>query len=166
MALLPAVPQQLDTVNAGLALSGAEPLDSYRSRWVGQPEVDASTVDGFALLALVLAITGLYGMVAYAVRQRQRELGIRMALGAIRGDIYRLVLGLGLRLTAVGLLLGGVGLYAVRGWLASQLYGIGALDPATLAAVALLLLAATLLAGWWPARQAARMDPMSCLRIE
>ncbi|MGH9475468.1 MAG: ADOP family duplicated permease [Terriglobales bacterium] len=166
MALLPSVRHQLVQVGPDLALGGAQLLSANRADWAAPPEAAATVAAAFGLLALLLAATGLYGLMAYAVRQREHELGIRVALGAQRRDIYRLILGMGVRLTVVGLVAGGVGVYLVRGLLASQLYGFSALDPATFAGAVLVLLAAASAAAYGPARRAAHADPLRALRTE
>lgn len=120
----------------------------------------------FAAVALALAAVGIYGTIAYAVAQRTREIGIRMALGAARRDVLALMVGRMLLPAAAGLLLGLGGAAALTRVLSSLLYGVGATDPATFAAVAALLAAVALLASWIPARRAARVDPMVALRNE
>jgi ABC-type antimicrobial peptide transport system permease subunit len=120
----------------------------------------------FAVVAVVLVSLGIYGVIAYTVTQRARELGIRMALGARQGDILSLMVGQGLRMTLVGV---GVGLVLslALGWLLSTLlYGIKTHDPLTFVAVAALLVAVALVATWLPARRAARVDPAVTLRAE
>ncbi|MGH9485961.1 MAG: ADOP family duplicated permease [Terriglobales bacterium] len=166
MALLPAVRKQLAAVDPDLALGAAQPLAGNRGNWAGPPEAAAAVAGAFGILALLLAATGLYGLMAYAVRQRQRELAVRVALGAQRRDLYRLVLGGAARLTMCGLLAGGAGLLLLRPALASQLYNLSPLDPASLIAAALLLASVALAAAWFPARHAARADPMRALRTE
>ncbi len=166
MVLLPAVRRQLAEVSRDLALGEAQPLTANWNNWGQQPEMAAGTAGIFGILALLLAATGLYGLMAYAVRQRQRELGVRVALGAQRSDLYRLLLGMGLRLTVIGLGIGAAGIWAVRGLLGSQLYGLSPLDPATLAAATGVLAGAAVVACWLPARRAARTDPMRALRTE
>jgi putative ABC transport system permease protein len=114
----------------------------------------------------VMTTIGLFGVIAYAVSQRTHEIGVRMALGARRSDVVKMVMGQGLRLTAIGL---GIGLCAALGaarLLAPLLYGIGANDPATMSAVAIGLTAIALLACYLPARKAARVEPSVALRYE
>ena len=132
----------------------------------GFTAVAALVLGVFALAALLLGAVGLYGVLSYAVAQRTREIGIRMALGAQSRDVLRLVMGDGLVLTLAGLALGLVGARAAVRALASQLYGVGPFDPATFVAVPLLVAAVALLACYIPARRATRVDPMVALRYE
>jgi putative ABC transport system permease protein len=118
---------------------------------------------GFGVVALLLAAVGIYGVLAYQVGQRTREIGIRMALGSDTGGILRLVLGEGIVLVLVGLAVGLAGAVALRGLIASELYGVGALDPPVLGTVGAVLLLAALVACLGPARRAARVDPVVAL---
>ncbi|MFL5580763.1 MAG: ADOP family duplicated permease [Gemmatimonadaceae bacterium] len=120
----------------------------------------------FAGVALVLAAAGLYGVIAYLVAQRTREIGIRMALGAQTRDVVRLVVGQGARLAALGVAVGLAGAWALTRLLASMLYGVSARDPLTFALVPAVLATVALLATWLPARRAARVDPLLAIRSE
>jgi len=126
----------------------------------------ATLLSIFGLLALSLAAIGLYGVMAYSVSQRTRELGIRVSVGADRGDIFKLILGQGLAISVVGLLAGLVASLAVTRLTANLLYGVIATDPVTFIVIALLLLSVTLLACYFPARRATKVDPMIALRFE
>jgi putative ABC transport system permease protein len=120
----------------------------------------------FATLALVLAVVGVYGVTAYSVSQRTHEIGVRMALGAQRRDVLKLVLFQGLRLTVAGVIPGVVAALALTRVMKGLLFGISPADPATFASVVLLLTAVGMLACYLPARRAARMDPVRALRDE
>jgi len=118
----------------------------------------------FAIVALVLAAMGLYGVIANGVAQRRRELAIRMALGAQPRDVLRLVVGQGLRLSVVGVALGLVAAFVVTRWMASLLFGVSATDPATFVAIAALQMIVALIACWLPARRATQVDPLVAMR--
>jgi cell division protein FtsX len=120
----------------------------------------------FSLTALLLALTGIYGVTAYAVAQRTREIGVRMALGASKREIAGMVLRQGAITGGVGVSLGIPGALGLTRWLRSQLFGVSATDPATFLGVALLLMLVSLVACWIPGRRAARVDPMVALRYE
>ena len=140
------------------------------SEWAGigywPQRVGAIMLAVVGVLALILASVGIYGTMAYTVSRRVREIGVRVALGAARGQIVRLILGRGLRLTGLGVSMGlGLGLLVGKA-LSSQLYGVSAADPATFIVVGVLLTSVTLLACAVPARRAARVDPMIALRSE
>lgn len=143
-----------------------KPLVKMISGTLAQPRFNMILLGVFAGVAMMLAAIGIYGVIAYSVAQRTREIGIRMALGAQKRDMLRLILGQGVAIIALGLAIGLVGSFGVTRLMASLLYGIGATDLSVYAAVALLLAAAALLASYLPARRAMAVDPMVALRYE
>lgn len=123
-------------------------------------------VSAFGLVALVLALMGVYGVISHAVGARRREIGVRMALGARPADVIRMVVGHGLRMALGGLALGACLFAAISGVLESLLYEVSARDPLVLLATAAILLGAALLASYLPARRASAADPVEALRAE
>jgi putative ABC transport system permease protein len=130
------------------------------------PRVAAGMATTFGVLALVLATMGLYSVMTYAVSQRTREIGIRMALGAQVKDVLRLIVSQGMRMVLIGMALGLMGAFALTRVLSSLLLGVGATDLITFSGVTLLLVTVALLACYIPARRAARVDPLVVLRHE
>ena len=120
----------------------------------------------FAAMAMLLAAIGLYGVMSYSTAQRTREIGIRMALGAHRQDVVQLIVAQGMTLALVGIVVGGVASVGLTRTISSMLYGVGAMDAYVFLAVAGLLASIALLANYFPARRAAKVDPMVALRYE
>jgi putative ABC transport system permease protein len=149
-----------------LPVESVQPMTDMVSDSVAPPRFRTTLLGLFGLVALLLAAIGIYGVISYSVGRRTREVGIRMALGASRRDVLKLVIGEGLALTAAGLAIGALGAVGLTRYLASLLFQVGRLDPATYAAVAATLLFAGILACWIPARRAARVDPLTALRSE
>ncbi len=141
-------------------------LEGLLAKSVARPQFNLLLLGSFAVLALVLASLGLYGVMSYTVSQRTHEIGIRMAFGAQPRDALRLVIGAGLTLTLIGIATGGLAAFALTRVMESLLFGISATDPLTFAAVAFLLIAVALLACYLPARRATKVDPLVALRCE
>jgi putative ABC transport system permease protein len=165
-ALIPAVRREVGALDPTLPVYAARTLEEYLATSLAQPRFGAMLLAVFAVVALALTLLGLYGVMAYTVTQRTREIGVRIALGARTADVLGLVLGDGGRLAlvgvAVGLALALAGAQVIR----SLLIGVGPADVATLGGVAALLAAIALAASYLPARRAARVDPAVALRSE
>jgi putative ABC transport system permease protein len=162
--LVPAIRRQLAEIDSDLPLADVATLAERKAVSLARPRVNAAVLGSFALAALILAAVGIYGVVAYGVIQRTRELGIRMALGAGRGTLLRMVIRQGMMPVLAGLGLGLAAALAGGRVLRSLLFGVGAGDPATFVAATLFLVAVALAAMYVPARRAARSDPMAALR--
>jgi predicted permease len=141
-------------------------MNTVVSRSLADRQLLALLLASFAGVALVLAAIGIYGVTAYGVAQRTREIGIRIALGAQSGDVFRLIIGGGMKLILVGIVLGVISALGLTRLLASLLYGIGAADPLIFAVVVGILIAVALVANFLPARRATRVDPLVALREE
>ena len=166
LALAAAARREVTALDPNQPVYNVETLSRMLEDSLWQERMTAVAFGAFSALALVLAAVGIYGLTAYTVAQRQREIGLRLALGATPGDVLRLVLGRGLALALAGVLGGTVAAYLFARGMAGFLYGIGALDPATFLTAPLLLLAVAAAANLAPALRAARTDPMTALRHE
>jgi len=151
-------------VDPGLAVFGAEPLEQTLSSSIQQRRFVMLLLGLFAALAIVLAIIGIHGVLAYTVRQRQHEIGIRMALGASPHRVTRLVLNYGAKLAAIGIVVGFAAALAVTRFLATLLFGVTTTDAVTLVSTVVLLAGAALLATYLPVRRAVQVDPMESVR--
>jgi len=165
-ALAESIEKAVWTLDADLPIAEVQSMDQVVSRAVWQPRFSTTLLGGFAALALALAAIGIYGVISYGVGQRQREIGIRMALGARPGDVQRSVLGESAKLAAVGSAMGIAGALLLTRYLRTLLYQVSATDPAVIACAACALGAVALAAAWLPARRATRVDPAVALRGE
>jgi putative ABC transport system permease protein len=166
MSLAGAIRQAVAAVDPTLEPAAIKPMSDVIAGTVTQPRFNVVLLSALATLALALAAVGIYGVISYSVAQRTREIGIRMALGADRADVLRLVTGEGLRLAAVGVIAGLLGAAAAARVLATMLFEVTATDAATYAAAAAFLLLVALAASAVPAWQATRVAPVSALRAE
>jgi putative ABC transport system permease protein len=160
------VRREVAALDPELAVSRVATMEEQVAVRLARPRFTAVLLNWLASMALLLAAVGIFGVTAYAVAQRTRELGLRVALGARPRDILLLVVGHGLKLAALGILPGLLGALVMTRWLSSLLYGVSASDPLTYAAVALLTAGVALLACLVPARRATKVDPMVALRYE
>ncbi|HTU33106.1 MAG TPA: ABC transporter permease [Candidatus Acidoferrum sp.] len=166
MAYVRPAQEAVHSLDANLPLFDLATLDSRIQLATTTQRMGGAFVGGFGLVALILAAIGIYGVLAYTTRQRTHEIGLRMALGAEPGNVFRLVLGQGARLAIIGVTIGLAAAFALTRALSSQLFNVSATDPLTYTGVALLLCAVALLACYIPARRAAKVDPMVALRYE
>jgi putative ABC transport system permease protein len=166
LKLFPAVEQAVWSVDKDQPVSNPMTMDQIRSDSIAQPRVTALLLGLFAALALLLASVGLYGVVARSVTERTHEIGVRMALGAQRVQVFRLVVGQGMTLALLGAALGLAAAFASTRVLASLLFNVRPTDLATFTAVPLLLLAVAVAASYFPARRATKVDPTVALRYE
>ena len=165
-ALLPSIRQKVHELDAELALANVRTMDEWISNNAAQPRLNAILLGVFAAVALVIAAIGIYGVLAYSVNQRTREIGLRMALGAHPGGVLRLIVVEGMTVGLIGIGFGLLGGLALGRAVASLVYGVAVRDPATFAGVAVTLGVVALAACVIPARRAARVDPMVALRYE
>ncbi len=163
-ALAQAVRREIQTLEPGLALAGLRPMSDVVGDLLLAPRAGAGLLALFGLLALTLAVIGIYGVMSYSVAQRSREIALRMALGADRGRVLGLFVGRGMALVAAGIVLGLIAAFAGARWIAALLYGVEAGNPVAFTAAALALAIVALGATWLPARRAAAVPPMLALR--
>jgi len=154
------------SIDAGLPLANVRPMSEIVSEASGQPRFTTLVMSFFAIIAFFLAALGLYGILAYSVEQRVREIGVRVALGANRGEIFRLIIGNGMRLALLGVAVGVPSALAMTRLMGGMLLGVTSADPLTYIAVVGMLLISALLASYLPARRATRVDPIVALRAE
>jgi putative ABC transport system permease protein len=165
-SLVAAIRNEVAAIDKSIPIANIKTIDQYIAASLGQERFSTFLLGCFAVLASLLAAVGLLGVISYAVTQRTNEIGIRLALGARRGDVLRLVVGQGMVLALVGVGIGTVGALALTRVLANLLYGVSPTDPIIFAGVALLLVTVAFLACYIPARRATKIDPTVALRYE
>ena len=154
------------SVDPQIALAEPHTLEDIKSRNLGSDRFIMTLMGTFAFIALLLAAVGIYGVMAFTVAQREHEIGLRMALGASRGNVVNLILREALILAGIGLGIGLIGAFFIGRTLHSALYGVGTVDYGAIAGVSFILLGASMFASWLPARRAASVEPMQALRTE
>lgn len=165
-ALTNSLRKELAAIDGTIPLTSVRVFDEYISRSLARPRFNALLLSIFAGTALLLTAIGIYGVMAYSVSQRTNEIGIRIALGAGRSSIFRLVVGQAMTLVGISLVIGLAGAYAATRLLSSLLFGVGASDPITFISIVLLVSGVAFIAAWLPARRATRVDPIIALRAE
>jgi putative ABC transport system permease protein len=160
------VRQAVSSLDREIPLYAVQTMDSYVGQATEQPRLNMTLLALFAALALVLASLGIYGVLSYIVGRRTHEIGIRLALGATRGDVLRLVVGHGMTLALAGIAIGLAAAWAITQVLRGVLIGVSPHDPVTFAAIAALMAAIALIASYLPGRRATRVDPADTLRAE
>ncbi len=165
-SLIPAIREHVRAADSSVVFQRARTMEELLQSGTAAPRFLAILLGSFGGVALVLASLGIYGVLAYTVSQRTREIGVRMALGAAPGSVLRMVIHKGMALAGIGMGVGLAGAFGLSQFLRKQLYEVKPTDPFIYAAVALLLLGVALLACWIPARRAARVEPMAALRNE
>jgi len=166
LTLLPAAREAVHSIDRSLPIATVNTMDKLVESSVGQRKLSMILLGVFSAIAMLLASIGIYGVMSYSVTQRSRELGIRMALGAARSRVLALVVGQGMALAGAGVVIGLLAAFGLTRLLTSQLFGVGATDPATFTLVSALLVAIALLATLLPAMRATRVDPVVALRDE
>jgi putative ABC transport system permease protein len=158
--------QAVWSVDPALPLAEVQTLNDYYTRSMKRTSFTLVILAIAGGMALFIGIVGLYGVIAYSVSQRTREIGIRMALGAEKNDVLKLVISQGIKLALIGVVIGLIGALGLTRFLSGLLYGVKPGDPLTLVTVSVLLIAVALLASYLPARHAAKVDPLEALRHE
>jgi putative ABC transport system permease protein len=165
-SLISALRGAVTAMDKNLAVSNIVTMEEIAAQSIGQERFTLLLLGIFAALALLLSAAGIYGVMSYAVAQRTREIGVRMALGAEAGNVLRLVIGQGMLLALIGVGIGLAGSLALSRLMKTMLFGVSATDPLTFIGVGALLALVALVACYVPARRAAKVDPMIALRYE
>jgi predicted permease len=165
-AVTSAVRRELRALFPAMAIRNVQTMDDVLYDSAAPARLSARLIGAFAIVALITAALGVFGVLSFVVAQRTRELGIRMALGAAPGDVRRMVLGYGSRLALAGLAIGLLGSFALTRLISGVLFGVTPTDPLTFGVVSAILLGIGVLASWLPARRATRIDPIVALRAD
>jgi putative ABC transport system permease protein len=165
-SVVPAIRAVLATLDKEQPLNQIRTMDEVIAETYGAIRFPMTLVWLFSALALVLSVVGIFGVMSYAVSQRTREIAIRMALGATRREVLRLVLQEGIGVTMLGVVIGLAGALVMSRIMAGYVYGISSTDPLTFVAASLVLIMAAFLASYFPAHRATRVDPIAALRYE
>jgi putative ABC transport system permease protein len=165
-AIAPAIREAVRQLDSGEATSEFRTMDDVVSRSASGDRFNALLLGAFGGIALLLTAAGIFGVLSYLVTQRTREIGIRMALGAQRYDVLRVILGHGMRMALIGVCIGVAGALAVTRWMSSVLFGVKPFDLLTFAAVIFVIAVVAFLACYIPSHRATRVDPMVAVRYE
>jgi ABC-type antimicrobial peptide transport system permease subunit len=165
LRLARAIRNQVAAIDTNQSVSDVKTMEAVLDATLGQRRLTMLLLGSFAAVAVILAVIGMYGVIAYSVVQRTQEVGIRRALGAQQSDILQLVVTQGLTLALAGIAIGIGGAFALTRVMKNLLFHVSATDPATFVGIALLFVAVALVASYIPARHAARIDPMTALRV-
>ncbi len=166
LAMAATVEKQIWRIDKNLPVSKVLSMDQILHEWTAPRRFSMSILLSFAGVALLLAVVGLYSVLAYSVSLRTREIGIRMALGAEPKNVVRHVVGQGFRFAVLGVAIGTAGAFGLTRFMRTLVFGVAPTDAITFMVVPLLMLAVTVAASFWPARQAAKIDPIEALRVE
>jgi predicted permease len=160
------VRQAVEKVESTAVVYDVRPMEEIVARSISTQRLTMFLLSAFSSLALVLSAVGIYGVISYLTGQRTHEIGVRVALGASRSDVLRMVLGQGLKITLIGVAIGLAAAFGLTRLITTLIYGVGTTDPLTFAGVAILLSVVALFACYLPARRAMRVDPLIALRYE
>ena len=164
--MIAAVRESIHEIDRSLPVDEVRALSQQFDNALATQRLSATLISGFGLLALALAMIGLYGVISYTVAEGTREIGIRMALGAQIGDVLKQVIGQGMKLALAGVAIGLVAALALTRLLKGMLFGVSATDPLTFVSIVLLLMGIAMLACYFPSRRATKVDPTVALRYE
>jgi putative ABC transport system permease protein len=165
-SLMNSIRAEVSGLDPGIAVARLQPMEYLVSASLATDRFTTSLLGGFAVVALILAVVGLYGVVSYSVSTRLREMGVRIALGAQSGAIRNLVLRWSLSLAAGGIVVGAIGALGVTRLMGGLLFGVGATDAVTFGVVAVVMAAAAVCASLFPAVRATRVDPIKVLKAD